>query len=106
MGAKMDQMKMITKAARLMKELKKEEFKVEDGDGAVRIDFGFDGKTGMPKVNKITLNKDKIDFDDMPELERWLESCIRDGYAHATELSKEKLEPLMGSLGDLGGFGM
>ena len=97
MGATMDQMKMLNQLRKAQKDLKNEIVEVEAGDGAVVIQI-----TGELKVKKVTLDPEKIDFDDMPELERWIENAFRDGYAKAQEIATDKLQPLMGALGNFG----
>ena len=93
----MDQMKMINQLRKAQKELKNEIVEVEAGDGAVTVQI-----TGELKVKKISLDSDKIDFDDIRELEKWLESAVRDGLAKAQEIATDKMKPLMGGLGNLG----
>ena len=97
MGATMDQMKMLNQLRKAQKDLKNEIVEVEAGDGAVVIQI-----TGELKVKKVTLDPEKIDFDDMPELERWIENAFRDGYAKAHEIATDKMKPLMGALGNFG----
>jgi hypothetical protein len=97
MGATMDQMKMINELRKTQKSLKNEIVEVEAGDGAVVIQI-----TGELKVKKVELDPEKIDFDDIHELERWIENAFRDGYAKAQEIATDKMKPLMGSLGNLG----
>lgn len=97
MGATMDQMKMLNQLRKAQKDLKNEIVEVEAGDGAVVIQI-----TGELKVKKVTLDPEKIDFDDMPELERWIENAFRDGYAKAQEIATDKTKPLMGALGNFG----
>jgi DNA-binding YbaB/EbfC family protein len=97
MGATMDQMKMINELRKAQKELKNEIVEVEAGDEAVVIQI-----TGELKVKKVTIDPEKIDLDDIHELERWIENCMRDGMAKAQEIATEKMKPLMGSLGYLG----
>ena len=97
MGATMGQMKMLNQLRKAQKELKNEIVEVEAGDGAVVIQIN-----GELKVKKVSLDPEKIDFDDIPELERWLENAMRDGYAKAQEIATDKMKPLMGSLGNLG----
>ena len=97
MGATMDQMKMLNQLRKAQKDLKNEIVEVEAGDGAVVIQI-----TGELKVKKVTLDPEKIDFDDMPELERWIENAFRDGYAKAQEIATDKVKPLMGALGNFG----
>ena len=97
MGATMDQMKMLNQLRKAQKDLKNEIVEVEAGDGAVVIQI-----TGELKVKKVTLAPEKIEFDDMPELERWIENAFRDGYAKAQEIATDKMKPLMGALGNFG----
>ena len=97
MGQTMDKMKMINELRKTQKSLKNEIVEVEAGDGAVVIQI-----TGELKVKKVTLDPEKIDFDDMPELERWIENAFRDGYAKAQEIATDKMKPLMGALGNFG----
>ena len=97
MGATIDQMKMINQLRKAQKDLKNEIVEVEAGDGAVVIQI-----TGELKIKKVELDPEKIDLDDIHELERWIENAMRDGYAKAQEIATDKMKPLMGSLGSLG----
>ena len=97
MGATMDQMKMLNELRKAQKELKNEIVEVEAGDEAVVVQI-----TGELKVKKVTIDPSKVDLDDIHELERWIENCMRDGFAKAQEIATEKMKPLMGNLGSLG----
>jgi len=97
MGQTLDQMKMLNQLRKAQKELKNEIVEVEAGDGAVIVQI-----TGELKIKKITLDPEKIDLEDIGELERWLENAMRDGYAKAQEIASDKMKPLMGALGNLG----
>ena len=97
MGATMDQMKMLNQLRKAQKDLKNEIVEVEAGDGAVVIQI-----TGELKIKKVELDPEKIDLDDIHELERWIENALRDGYAKAQEIATDKMKPLMGGLGNLG----
>ncbi|MDR2063897.1 MAG: YbaB/EbfC family nucleoid-associated protein [Candidatus Nomurabacteria bacterium] len=92
-----DQIKMINQLRKAQKELTKEIVEVEAGDGAVVVQI-----TGELKIKKVTLDPEKIDLDDIEELERWIENALRDGYAKAQEIASDKMKPLMGGLGNLG----
>jgi DNA-binding YbaB/EbfC family protein len=92
-----DQMKMLNQMRKLQKELGREIVEVEAGDGAVVIQFN-----GELKVVDVTLDSDKIDFDDVKQLEGWLLAAIRDGLKEAQEMAAEKMKPMMGNLGNLG----
>ena len=97
MGQTMDQMKMLNQLRETQKELKNEIVEVEAGDGAVIIQIN-----GELKVKKVEIDPEKIDLDDIHELERWIENALRDGYAKAQEIATDKMKPLMGSLGNFG----
>ncbi len=97
MGQTMDQMKMLNQLRKTQKELKNEIVEVEAGDGAVIIQIN-----GELKVKKVEIDPEKIDLDDIHELERWIENALRDGYAKAQEIATDKMKPLMGSLGNFG----
>ena len=101
MGQAMDQMKMLNELRRTQKELKNEIVEVEAGDGAVVVQIN-----GELKVKKVTIDPEKIDLDDIHELERWIENCFRDGYAKAQEIATDKMKPLVSSLGLGSGMGM
>lgn len=97
----MDQMKLLNQLRKAQKELKNEIVEVEAGDGAVVVQI-----TGELKVKKISIDPEKIDLDDIHELERWLENCMRDGFAKAQEIATDKMKPMMGALGNLNLPGM
>lgn len=97
MGQTIDQMKMINQLRKAQKDLKNEIVEVEAGDGAVVVQI-----TGELKVKKVTIDPERVDLDDIAELERWIESCFRDGYAKAQEIATDKMKPLMAGLGNLG----
>lgn len=92
-----DQMKMLNKLRKAQSDLKKEIVEVEAGDGAVVVQF-----TGELKIKKVSIDPERIDVDDIAELERWIEIAVRDGLAKAQEIAAEKMKPLMGGLGNLG----
>lgn len=102
MGQTMDQMKMLNQLRKAQKEMKKEIVEVEAGDGAVVVQI-----TGEMKIKSVKIDPERVDLDDISELEDWIASCFRDGYAKAQEIATEKVKPLMAELGDMGaGFGM
>ncbi len=92
-----DQMKMLNQLRKAQSDLKKEIIEVEAGDGAVVVQI-----TGEIKIKKITIDPERIDIDDIAELEHWIEIAMRDGLTKAQEIAAEKMKPLMGGLGNLG----
>ncbi len=95
--SRFDQAKMMMQVKKVQKELKKMIITIEKGDGAVNVEI-----TGEQKIKKISLDPELIDFDDVTELERWLEDAVRDAISESQKVASEKMQPMMGSLGNLG----
>lgn len=88
-----DQMKMLNQLRKAQSELKKEIIEVEAGDGAVLIQIN-----GELKIKKVKIDPERVDLDDIEELEHWIEIAVRDGLAKAQEIAAAKMKPLMGGL--------
>ena len=95
--SRFDQAKMLMKAKKIQKELERQVITVEKGDGAVKVDI-----TGDQKIKRIHIDKDSIDLDDIEQLEMWVEEAVRDAINEVKTLQMEKMQPMMGALGDLG----
>ena len=67
MGKTGDQMKMLNQLRKAQKELKNEIVEVEAGDGAVVIQIN-----GELKIKDVSIDPEKIDLDDIHELEDWI----------------------------------
>lgn len=89
----LDQMKMLNDLRKAQKSLKKQIVEVEAGDGAVVVRI-----TGELKVDSIKIDPERVDLDDIEELEHWIEIAIRDGMAKAQEIAADTMKPLMGGL--------
>jgi len=94
---KMDQAKLLMKARKLQKELQKEVIEVVAGDGAVRVEI-----TGEQKIKKIHIDPEYVDLDDIGQLEGWVEEAVKEAIAKSQQMAAEKMQPLMGALGNLG----
>jgi DNA-binding YbaB/EbfC family protein len=92
-----DQMKMLNQIRKAQKDLANEIVEVEAGDGAVIVQI-----TGELKIKSVKINPELVDFDDIEQLEHWIEIAVRDGMAKAQQIAAEKMKPLMGGLGNLG----
>lgn len=92
-----DQAKMLLKVKKLQKELQKQVITIEKGDGAVKVEI-----TGEQKIKKITIDPSAVDLDDIGELERWLEDAIKEAIQESQRAATEKMQPMMGALGNLG----
>lgn len=95
--SKFDQAKMLLKVKKLQKELQKETITVEAGEGAVRVEI-----TGEQKIKKIHIDPEYVDLEDIGQLEGWVEDAVKDAIAQSQKLAAEKMQPMMGALGDLG----
>lgn len=95
--SKYDQAKLVMKARKLQKELQSEIISVEAGDGAVRVDI-----SGEQKIKKIALDPEAINLDDIGQLELWLEEAVKEAIIQSQQLAAEKMQPIMGELGNLG----
>ena len=95
--SRFDQAKMLMRVKKIQKELQKQIITVEKGDGAVRVEI-----TGEQKLKKVHIDPASIDLDDIGQLEHWVEDAVKDAIAESQRIAAEKMQPMMGALGDLG----
>ena len=95
--SRFDQAKMLLKMRKLQKELEHQVISAERGDGAVKVEM-----TGDQKLKKITIDKNAVDLDDIGQLERWLEEAVKQAIQESQRVAAEKMQPMMGALGNLG----
>jgi DNA-binding YbaB/EbfC family protein len=95
--SRFDQAKMLMKVKKIQKELQKQVITIEKGDGAVKVEI-----TGEQKIKKIHIDPQYVDLDDIRQLERWVEDAVKEAIAESQKVAAEKMQPMMGALGDLG----
>lgn len=95
--SKFDQAKMLMKMRKVQKELQKEIVRAEAGDGAVIVEVN-----GEMKIKSIKIDPDSVDLEDIGQLENWVEEAVKAAIAQSQKLAAEKMQPMMGGLGDLG----
>lgn len=95
--SKFDQAKMLMKMRKLQKELQKEVIVAEAGEGAVKVEIN-----GEMKIKKVSIDADSVDLDDIGQLERWVEEAVKAAIADSQKLAADKMQPMMGSLGNFG----
>lgn len=93
----MNQAKIAMKMRKLQKELAKEIIEVDAGDGAVTVSIN-----GEQKIKKIDIDPDMVDLDNIEELEKWVETAVKEAISKSQQVAAEKMKPVMGQLGNLG----
>lgn len=95
--SRFDQAKMLMRVKKIQKELQKQVITIEKGDGAVTVEI-----TGEQKIKKIHIDPEFVDLDDISQLERWVEDAVKEAISESQKIAAEKMQPMMGALGDLG----
>ena|ERR1700722_3276255 len=95
--SRFDQAKMLMRVKKIQKELERQIVTVEKGDGAVKVEI-----SGDQKIKKIHIDPDYVDLKDIEQLEMWIEDAVREAIASSQKIAAEKMQPMMGALGDLG----
>lgn len=95
--SRFDQAKMLMKVKKMQKELQKQIITVSAGDEAVIVEI-----TGEQKIKKIHINPEKVDLDDIGQLEKWVEEAVKNAISKSQKVAAEKMQPMMGMLGNLG----
>lgn len=95
--SRFDQAKMLMRVKKIQSELQKQVIVVEKGDGAVRVEI-----TGEQKIKKIHIDPEFIELDDIGQLERWVEDAVKEAIQESQRIAAEKMQPMMGALGNLG----
>lgn len=88
---------MVMKVRKVQKELQREIITVEAGDGAVKVEIN-----GEMKIKSVSIDPEAVDLDDIGQLERWVEEATKAAISQSQKLAAEKMQPMMGALGNLG----
>ncbi len=88
---------MLLKARKIQKELAKKIITIEKGNGAVKVEIN-----GEQKIKKIKLDKDLINFEELEDLEIWIEEAVREAISESQKLAAAEMQPMMGALSSLG----
>lgn len=95
--SKFDQAKMLMKMRKVQKDLQKEIVTAEAGDGAVVVEVN-----GEMKIKNVKIDPEAVDLDDIGQLENWVEEAVKAAIAQSQKMAAEKMQPMMGGLGNLG----
>lgn len=95
--SKFDQAKMLMRVKKMQKELQKQVITVSAGDEAVIVEI-----TGEQKIKKIHIDPERVDLDDIGATEKYVEEAVKQAIAQSQKVAAEKMQPMMGMLGNLG----
>lgn len=95
--SRFDQAKMLMKVKKMQKELQKQIITASAGDEAVIVEI-----TGEQKIKKIHINPEKVNLNDIGQLEKWVEEAVKNAISKSQKVAAEKMQPMMGMLGNLG----
>ena len=95
--SRFDQAKMLMRVKKIQKELANQIITIEKGDGAVKVEI-----TGDQKLKKVHIDPEYVDLEDIGELERWVEDAVKEAIQESQKIAAEKMQPMMGALGNLG----
>lgn len=89
-----DRAKAIYELKKIQGQLAKEIIDVEVGNGAVRVKVN-----GEMKIKEIKLDRSRIDLDDLPQLEKWIESAVTQAINQSQQVAAERMKSVAGGLG-------
>ncbi|HSH31975.1 MAG TPA: YbaB/EbfC family nucleoid-associated protein [Candidatus Saccharimonadales bacterium] len=89
-----DKAKAIFELKKIQSQLAKEVIEVETGNGAVTIRIN-----GEQKIKSVSLDRDKLDFNDLPRLEKLIESAVSQAITRSQQVAAEKMKAVTGGLG-------
>jgi DNA-binding YbaB/EbfC family protein len=92
-----DQAKMLLKVKKIQGELQKMVITIDKGDGAVSVEMN-----GEQKLKRVRIDPEYVDLADIGQLERWIEDAVKDAISESQRVAAEKMQPMMGALGNLG----
>lgn len=95
--SRFDQAKMLMRVKKIQGELQKMVITVEKGEGAVKVEI-----SGEQKLKKVRIDPEYVDLDDIGQLERWIEDAVKEAISESQRIAAEKMQPMMGALGNLG----
>lgn len=85
------------KVKKMQKELQKQVITVSAGDDAVTVEI-----TGEQKIKRIHIDPERVDLDDIRTTEKYVEEAVKQAIAESQRVAAEKMQPMMGMLGNLG----
>ena len=90
----LEKAKALMELKKLQSQLAKEVVEVEAGDGAVKVQI-----TGEQKVKRVMIDPERIDTNNVEQLERWVESAVSQAITKSQQIAAEKMRSMSGGLG-------
>ncbi|HSX47988.1 MAG TPA: YbaB/EbfC family nucleoid-associated protein [Candidatus Nanoarchaeia archaeon] len=89
-----DRAKAIYELKKIQGQLAKEVIEVEAGNGAVKVKVN-----GEMKIKEVKLDPAKVDANDLPQLEKWIESAVTQAINQSQQVAAERMKSVAGGLG-------
>jgi nucleoid-associated protein EbfC len=89
-----DRAKALYELKKVQGSLAKEIIEVQAGNGAVKVRV-----TGEMKIKDIRFDSNLVDPNDLPQLEKWVESAVTQAITQAQQVAAEKMQSVAGGLG-------
>ncbi len=87
-----DKAKMLYELKKIQSQLAKETMEVEAGAVTVKIN-------GEQKIKSVTIDRDKLDIDNLELLEKNIESAVTQAITQSQQVAAEKMKAISGGLG-------
>lgn len=89
-----DKAKTLLELKKIQSALAKEIIETDAGDGAVRVTIN-----GEQKIQKVSISPDRVDLDDIEQLERWIQSAITQAITKSQQAAAERMKSVAGRFG-------
>jgi len=89
-----DKAKTLYELKKIQSALAKESIEIETGNGAVKVTIN-----GEQKIQKISIDPELVDTNEIHKLEKWLESAVTQAITRSQQLAAEKMKSVAGGLG-------
>lgn len=89
-----DRAKTIYELKKIQGQLAKEVIEVEAGNGAVKVKVN-----GEMKIKEVKLDPARVDVNDLPQLEKWIESAVTQAINQSQQVAAERMKSVAGGLG-------
>ncbi len=89
-----DKAKTLLELKKIQSALAKEMIEAEAGNDAVKVVI-----SGEQKLQTVTIDRQRVDLDDLDQLEKWLVSAVNQAITKSQQTAAEKMKSIAGGLG-------